>query len=108
VLNPSLDTHNYLNVYNPLGREKVLELTNDLQLLDYYRILYPNENKIYMAGKNPLKQARLDYILISESPLNMVEKLSIKPGYRSDHSALVIELKFDKFTRGLGLWTFYR
>ena len=49
---------------------------------------------------------RLDYILISESLSNIVEKLSIKPGYRSDHSAVVIKLKFNKFTRGRGLWKF--
>ena len=55
-----------------------------------------------MEEKNPLKQARLDYILISESLSNIVEKLSIKPGYR----AVVIELKFNKFTRGRGLWKF--
>lgn len=36
----------------------------------------------------------------------MVEKFSTKPGYRSDHSAVVLELKFNKFSRGRGLWKF--
>jgi hypothetical protein len=104
VLNPSLDTQNYHNVNNPKAREKVLKLMNDIQLLDYYRVLYPDEKNT--RKKNPLKQACLDYrsILISESLSNMVEKFTIKPGYRSDHSAVVIELKFNKFTRGRGLW----
>mgnify|MGYP003691480061 CR=1 FL=1 len=59
-----------------------------------------------MEEKNPLKQGRLDYILISQSLSNIVENFSIKPGYRSDHSAVVMELKFNTFSRGHGLWKF--
>lgn len=36
----------------------------------------------------------------------MVETISIKPGYRSDHSSVLLELKFNKFIRGRGLWKF--
>lgn len=36
----------------------------------------------------------------------MVETISIKPGYRSDHSAVLLELKFNKFVRSRGLWKF--
>ena len=56
--------------------------------------------------KTPLKQGRLDYILISDSMSNSVETFSIKPGYRSDHSIVVVELKFNSFKRGRGLWKF--
>ena len=80
---------------------------NDIQLLDYYRVLHPNEKKFTWRKKKSLKTlARLDYILTSESLSNMVEKVFIKSGYRSDHSAVVIEFKFNKFTRGRGLWKF--
>lgn len=37
---------------------------------------------------------------------NIVETISIKPGYRSNHSAVLLELKFIKFVRGRGLWKF--
>lgn len=30
----------------------------------------------------------------------------IKPGYRSDHSIVVLELKFSSFKKGCGLWKF--
>lgn len=43
ALNATIDTYNYLHVNNPKARDKVLE---DLQIVDYYRILYP-ENKVY-------------------------------------------------------------
>ena len=59
-----------------------------------------------MEEKTPLKQGRLDYILISQGLSNIVENFSIKPGYRSDHSAVVMELKFNPFSRGHGLWKF--
>lgn len=47
-----------------------------------------------MEKKNPFKQGRLDYILISENLTNIVEAVSIKSGYRSDHSVLMHEPKF--------------
>lgn len=78
----------------------------DLQLVDYYRILNPSKKVFTWRKRNPLKQGRLDYILISESLSNMVETISIKPGYRSDHSSVLLELKFNKFIRGRGLWKF--
>lgn len=87
-------------------RDKVLELMKDLQLVDYYRILNPSKKVFTWRKRNPLKQGRLDYILISESLSNMVETISIKPGYRSDHSSVLLELKFNKFIRGRGLWKF--
>lgn len=55
---------------------------------------------------NPVKQGRLDYILTSENFSNIVENFDIKPGYRSDHSSVVIELRFNSFERGQGLWKF--
>ena len=44
--------------------------------------------------------------MISQSLSNIVENLSIKPGYRSDHSAVVMEMKFNPFIKGRGLWKF--
>lgn len=66
ILNPISDTQNYHSVNNSKVNEKVLKLMNDLQLLDYYRILYPYQ-KVYLEENNPLKQDCLDYILILDS-----------------------------------------
>ena len=67
--------------------------------------LLNREKKIYTwRKKTPLKQSRLDYILISESLSNVVEKFTIKPSYRSDHSAVIWKLKFNSFEKGRGLW----
>ena len=44
--------------------------------------------------------------MISESLSNVIENFIFKPGYRSDHSAVILELKFNSFERGRGLWKF--
>ena len=36
----------------------------------------------------------------------MIENCVIKPGYRSDHSIVLLEIKFNPFNRGRGLWKF--
>ena len=56
--------------------------------------------------KNPVRCARLDYFLISESLTDLVDKCYIKPGYRSDHSIVVLTIKICKFKRGRGTWKF--
>lgn len=37
---------------------------------------------------------------------NIIEIFNFKPGYRSDHSSVVVELKLNSFERGHGLWKF--
>lgn len=106
ALSPDIDTNNYTSINNPKARKKLLEIMDDLQLLDYFRILNPDRRVYTWHKKTPLKQGRLDYILISESLSNSVETYLIKPGYRSDHSIVVVELKFNSFKRGCGLWKF--
>ena len=59
-----------------------------------------------MAKKNPLKQARLDYILISNTFSDLVHSCNIQPGYRSDHSIVEMKITINKFVRGRGTWKF--
>lgn len=61
ALNQTLDTFNYSNVNNPKAREKLIEIMNDLNLVDYYRILKPDKKIYTWRRKNPVKQGRLDY-----------------------------------------------
>ena len=104
LLNTPLDTYNFCSINNPIARAKVIEIMEDLQLLDYYRILNPDKKVYTWRKKNPFKQSRLDYFLISDILSNLVENCTIKPRYRSDHSVVVLELRFNPFKRGRGLW----
>ena len=100
TLNPSQDTYNYCSINNPKARSKVLEIMEDLHLIDYYRVLNPDRKAYTWRKKNPLKQGRLDFFLISDSLSNLVENCTIKPGYRSDHSIILLELKFHPLREG--------
>ena len=106
AINQNIDTQNYSHVNNPRARGKLLEIMSDLDLIDYYRVLNPDKKMYTWRKKNPMKQGRLDYFLISENLTNIVESMSIKSGYRSDHSAVICEFKFNTFVRGRGLWKF--
>ena len=59
-----------------------------------------------MAKKNLIKPANLDYFLISNSMFDLVNTCNIKPGYRSDHSVIQLEIEFSKFQIGKGVWKF--
>ena len=75
-------------------------------MIDIYRFIYPDSKRYTWRKKNPIKQARLDYFLISSSMTDAVNSVDIIPGYRSDHSILEMQLNIDNFTRGCGIWKF--
>ena len=56
--------------------------------------------------KNPIKKSRLDFFLISNELLSLVENICIKPGYRTDHSIVILELRLSNFNKGKGFWKF--
>ena len=69
VLDVRLDCFNYVNINNPLARQRVLDLCNQVNLIDPWRIQNPESKKYTWRQNSPLKQSRLDFFLIS-SELN--------------------------------------
>ncbi len=58
-----------------------------------------------METKKPIKMSRLDFYLISEDLHNLCIKSDIIPGYRTDHSAITLELNLSNVnTRGNGFF----
>jgi exonuclease III len=86
VLDKERDYYNYLHINNPKVREKVLELIDYFNLIDVCREFHPDVNKYTWRKPTPLKQARLDFFLASESLLPDVLNCNILTSYRSDHS----------------------
>lgn len=76
-------------------------------LLDVFREINPEKLRYTWRKPNPFKQARLDFFLISQSLLSMVEECNILTSYRSDHSPVMLNLKFNEFKHGKGLWKCY-
>lgn len=77
-------------------------------LLDVFKEINPDKLRYTWRKPNPFKQARFDFVLISQSLLNMVEECNILTCYRSDHmhSPVMLNLKFNEFKHGKGLWKF--
>ncbi|KAJ8017386.1 LINE-1 reverse transcriptase-like [Holothuria leucospilota] len=80
VIDPSLDTFNYLHVNNPRARQMVLNMQRELNLYDVWRVLHPDDRQYTWRQRNPVKQGRLDFFLVSSGLLNTVLKSSISSG----------------------------
>ena len=106
VQDQDLDTFNYLHVNNPRSKECILTIKEELNLIDPYRELNESEKKFTWRRPHPLKQARLDYFLISENFMPSVQSHNILPSYRSDHSTVILSFQINDFKRGSGLWKF--
>ena len=61
-------------------------------MVDPFRENFPRLKRYTWRKKNPLKQARLDYFLISENMMQYVKSSRIEMGYRSDHSIVTLVL----------------
>ena len=106
VLDPDIDTKNYVNVNNPKAREELLNMITECNLLDTWRELNLETFKYTWRKKNTNKQARLDFFLISDCLVMDVTDAKILPGYKTDHSLISIEFKFGKFSPGKSYWKF--
>ena len=73
---------------NSLSR--LISMMEENELSDIFRMRYPDSRQF--TCKNPLKQRRLDYFLISDSLQHEVETINITPSIQSDHS--VLKMKF--------------
>ena len=106
VLYPHIDCFNYQHVNNPNARDKLLDIIDQYCLIDPFRELFPTLRRYTWRRKNPFKQSRLDFFLFTESMLTNLKNCKIEPSYRSDHSIVILELVFNPFKRGKGLWKF--
>ena len=105
VQDPKLDYFNYKQLNNVKSHNKILEIKDQCNLLDPFRELNPDTKRFSWRRKSPiLKQARLDFFLITENLMSSVNKCSIIPSYRSDHSIITLNITFTPFKRGKPLW----
>ena len=106
TLDPTKDTYNYVGLTNPKARDSLLKVMDTCSLVDIYRYSYPECRRYTWRRKNPIKQARLDYFIISHTLLDAVSCVDIKTGYRTDHSLITLSVCFSNFSRGPGSWKF--
>lgn len=97
-----LDCFNYVRDNNSRSRNVILSFN----FADVWRIYNPNQRCYTWFRKNPVKKARLDYFLVSNELMSRIENCSIKPGYRTDHSMITLDIKLNDFIKGKGFWKF--
>ena len=73
---------------------------------DIFRISHPELRRYTWRKKNPVKQARLDYFLTSNSLSPFIHNIKFENSYRSDHSPVVLYCRLSELKRGRGFWKF--
>ena len=75
--------------------------------LDIYRVFHEEKREYTWSKRNPVrKQARLDFFLTSFDCFLYTSDTYIIPGYRSDHSGILLDLTLNENERGRGYWKF--
>ena len=99
IFNSEQDTFQYANINNPNAREVVMDMLIELSLIGVWRELEIEKFQHTKRHKNPVKQARLDFSLISESLCTdvHVDEANVLPGDKTDHSIILLSLDFGKF-----------
>ena len=106
IMDPIKDSFNYVSINNPKSRSVVLQSMRIHNLIDSFRFFHPNAKRYSWRRRNPIKQARLDYFIVSHCFIDLISSCKIIPGYRSDHSIHEISVQISNFKKGKGLWKF--
>ncbi len=106
VQKADMDLFNYKHINNPKSRDVLLEIIEEENLLDPWRDLNPDNKRYTWRQPKPVKQARLDFFLLSRDLEHSVKKAGIDAAYRSDHSPTWVSLKLTDIERGRGFWKF--
>ena len=107
ALNMKIDARNYASLTNrPRTRKAIFDMMCKYNLYDVFRELYENQRVYTWRKFNSIKQARLDYFLTSEDVQVETKGIQTLPGYRSDHSFVILELNKEEFKRDRPFWKF--
>ena len=94
ILNPKLDSRNYNCGENrPRSRKQIINIMNEHDMVDIWREIFPHKKRYTWRRFNSIQQSRLDYFLISNIMMSKINDIEITPGYRSDHSIVILGLK---------------
>ena len=76
----------------------------DLDFIDIWRTLHPNNHRYTWHRRKPEIHCRLDFFLISSSIVCDTNLADILPGYKTDHSMIQLTIVLHHNPRGRGLW----
>ena len=103
----SLDTDGGNRSVKTKSLSKLQEIMTENDLCDIFTIRNPQERRFTWRNKNPFKQRRLDFFLISDALQELVVDSKIIPSVQSDHSAIVLKVSpTNEGERGRSHWKF--
>ena len=105
ILDTEIDRKNGLKYTHTNIRTRLQQIINANNLIDIWRAQHPKKHKFtWHSNTRPIIFSRLDYFLISDSLLNVINKSEIKPGYYSDHSIINLNIDFVKIEKEPGFF----
>ena len=88
--------------------KKSLEVLNkfseDLDLVDVWRVQNPESQRFTWRQRNPEIHCRLDFFLVNQSILCSAINTDIVPGYKTDHLMITLQISLHNNPRGRGFW----
>ena len=107
ALDVELDTFNYIRENNVNAKNLFLNIMHENNWFDVFRNLNGDLRRYTWRVRRPaIKQARLDYFIASDSLLPFIVTASIEPGYRTDHSMVLLSINLNNGKRGKGFFKF--
>ena len=82
----------------------IKQACEDLDLTDVWRTLNPTVHRYTWRRKKPEIHCRLDFFLISSSLICDTNQADIVPGYKTDHSMILLKIALHYNPRGRGFW----
>jgi len=82
--------------------KEVKHISNVLDLIDIWRCLYPDAERLTWRRRKPDIHCRLDFFLTSSSLSTAITNADILPGLKTDHSLITIHLSNNANPRGPG------
>ena len=104
VIDPTIDSYNYAREYNRNAKQVFLSFAETSDLVDIWRVRNPKALEYTWSKSNPMKCGRSDMFFITSDLISSTHDVIIKPGYRTDHSFLVMTLHVKEIDRGPGIW----
>ena len=105
ALNTQIDRSDAKASNNDKSKEIINKYMEDTLLTDVWRDRNPHDRTFtYCRLKPYFIGSRIDYILTDLSISGWTDEVRIIPGFRSDHSAMIIKLTPHSVDRGRGLW----
>ena len=89
---------------NDAAMNMVKLFMEETMLTDVWRVRNPDKRVFSWSQRRPYVASRIDLLLIDQAYTGWVNKIEIRPGYRSDHSMIFCEIHINQVKRGQGKW----